>query len=91
MGSRAVNLETLRKRIDEIDADVVRILNERARTAVEIGREKKRRGMPVVDAAREDEVLDRVRKLNGGPLGDADIQAIYRSVLEASARIQKDE
>jgi chorismate mutase / prephenate dehydratase len=85
-----MSLEDLRREIDRVDAELVRLLNERARQAVGIGREKQRRGAPVLDPAREAAVLERVRELNRGPLSDAALSAIYRKILEACAGIQSE-
>ena len=83
-----MSLGALRKRIDEIDAELVRLLNERAGVAVEIGREKRSQGAPVVDAAREGQVLDRVCCLNRGPISAAALQSIYRAVVKECSRLQ---
>ena len=69
-------LETLRDRIDALDAQVVRLVNERARVAVEIGRLKHASGDTSYAPAREREVLDKVVAQNTGPLSDRTIQAI---------------
>ena len=83
-----MRVETLRREIDGIDRAIVRLLSRRARKAVTIGLEKRRRGLPVVDPAREAQVLARVRKLNAGPLSDAGIRAIYRTIVKQCARMQ---
>ena len=53
-----MNLDELRKRIDAMDADLVRLLNERTEIALEIGKLKRSRGEEVYVPAREKEVLD---------------------------------
>jgi len=86
-----MKLEELRKEIDRIDQELVRLLNERARCAVNIGEEKKKGQAPVHDPAREDEVLERIRSLNSGPLDGSAIDGIYRAIIAECARIQKEE
>ena len=49
-----------RKKIDGIDRSIVRLLEERAELAGRIGAEKKAAGVPVEDAAREEEIIERV-------------------------------
>ena len=79
----------LRNEIDKIDAKLVHLLNERARRAVEIGIEKKRDGASVHDRAREDQVLERVRDLNSGPLDNEAISRIYREIISACINAQE--
>ena len=83
-----MRMEALRKEIDGMDRAIVRLLVRRARKAVTIGREKRKRGLPVVDPAREAEVLDRVCKLNAGPISGAGMKAIYRTIVKECARLQ---
>ena len=84
-----MNLDDLRKRIDVMDADLVRLLNERTEIALEIGKLKRSRGEEVYVPAREKEVLDRVSKLNEGPLKADSVQAIYREIMSASLALER--
>ncbi len=77
-------LRTLRDRIDATDAQVVRLVNERAKVAAEIGRLKQASGDTSYAPAREREVLDNVVAQNTGPLADRTIQAIYRELMSGS-------
>jgi chorismate mutase len=86
-----MNLDALRQRIDRIDEKLVRLLDERAQLAQRIGVEKRKQGLPVVDAAREDAVLRRVRDLTRGPLSRAALAGIYRAIVAACARIQREQ
>jgi len=86
-----MNLDALRQRIDRIDEKLVRLLDERAQLAQQIGVEKRKQGLPVVDAAREDAVLRRVRNLTRGPLSRAALAGIYRGIVAACARIQREQ
>ncbi len=51
------SIEDWRRRIDEIDRQLVELLNERARCAIEIGRLKRAVGLPLYQPDREKEVL----------------------------------
>jgi len=84
-----MSLDALRKRIDELDAELVGLLNERASVAVAIGREKRSQGAAVVDAAREEHVFDRIRRLNRGPIGGAALESLYRTIVRECARLQE--
>ena len=62
-------LDDLRKDIDRVDEVLVRLLNERARCACEIGKIKKVQNVEVYQPEREKQVLDHVRSIAAeGPL-----------------------
>ena len=84
-----MNLDELRKKIDAMDHDLIRLLNERTEIALEIGKLKRSRGEEVYVPAREKEVLDRVSTLNEGPLKAESMQAIYREIMSASLALER--
>ncbi len=84
-----MTLEDLRKRIDEADARIVRLLAERLKTAGEIGKEKQRAGRPVEDAAREQRVLEHVKDIaREEGISPAAVESIYRQVVSVTRGIQ---
>lgn len=82
-------MDELRDEVDRVDAELIRLLNERAGLTARIGDEKRRSGAPIRDAVREDEVLKRITSANGGPLDDAALNAIYREIIRECTRIQE--
>jgi len=84
-----MTLEEVRRQIDGLDEQIVSLLNRRAAAAREIGRIKSQGGTPVYSPAREKEVLERIRKLNTGPLPDSCLAAIWREVMSASFALEK--
>ncbi len=78
------SLNECRQKIDVLDSDIVRLLNERIRTAMEIGRLKQESNAPVYVPAREMQVFEKVMKLNQGPMSDAHVRAIYREIMSAA-------
>ncbi len=84
-----MSLDEQRKRIDEIDAQLVELLNERARVVVEIGRLKSQADRPVYAPDREKQVLDKVVKSNKGPLPDRTLVAIWREMMSGSFVLEK--
>jgi chorismate mutase/prephenate dehydratase len=91
-GGRTVSLEDARVRINAIDADLVRLLNERASMVVEVGKRKRAAGLPVYTPHREVEVIERVLKAShacGGVLPDKAIEAIYRELMSGSIALQQ--
>jgi chorismate mutase len=80
----------VRAQIDELDRTIVRLLNERAALAVEAGRLKAAAGRDEVrDVEREREVLLRVALANEGPLPQADLLALYRTLIEAVVALEQ--
>lgn len=84
-----MNLSEWRNRIDAIDAELVRLLNERTQMALEIGRIKNREGGEIYVPAREKAVLDRVCELNPGPLLPESMRAIYREIMSAALALER--
>jgi chorismate mutase / prephenate dehydratase len=82
-------LGKLRQQIDALDAQIVQLLNARARIVVEVGKIKQASNQPVYAADREKAVLEKVRKLNGGPLPDRCLDAVYRELMSGSFALEK--
>ena len=87
---RAVDrLDELRRRIDALDEELVRLLSARAACALEIGRVKKQAGMDVYQPAREAEVLAHVQNVNGGPLDHGAIRRLFERVIDEARRLER--
>ena len=71
----------LRERIDAIDCEVVRLLNERAQLALDIRELKPKVRMALYDPKREEEIFEKLRACNDGPLFDDNLQEIYEAIL----------
>jgi len=85
----AVELATIRARIDELDRELVTLLNERAEVARAAGRAKSAAGRRAIrDGGREREVLLRVAMANAGPLPQVDLLAIYRRLFRATRALE---
>jgi chorismate mutase/prephenate dehydratase len=85
----SAELRRLRRRIDALDRRIVALLNERAELAREVGVAKRAVGRRAIrDAEREREVLLRVTMANPGPLGQADLLAIYRRLIAATRALE---
>lgn len=84
-------LDPLRKRIDELDAKLVTLLNERAKVVVEVGHAKRNgsTATPIYAPDRERQVLEKVRGANQGPLPDATIEAIWREMMSGSFALER--
>lgn len=85
-----MNLEELRKQIDEIDAKIVALIGERIRIAAEIGQGKKTQNKLIEDKEREIRVLENVKRLAREHLNiaESDIEGIYERIIAACKSIQ---
>jgi chorismate mutase-like protein len=86
-----MDISDWRKKIDEIDAKLVKMLNERAQAAQEIGRLKRLREMPIYEPDRERIVLSQVQEQNRGPLQHRHLLQIYERIMDVMRNVQKDE
>lgn len=78
-----------RKAIDRLDQQIVRLLNERTRRALEIGAIKLKHGEEIYAPHRERAVLGRVARLNKGPLTTEGVHAIYREIMSGALAVEK--
>ena len=83
------DLEAWRKRIDEIDQQLLKLLNERSRCAVEIGHLKKQLRLPAWQPEREAEILRNVVKSNQGPLDDAAIRRLFERIIDEARSLER--
>lgn len=81
-------LKPLRDQIDVIDAQLLALLNERARVAQQVGHVKAETNAPVFRPEREAQVLSRVADTNPGPLRSSDLQSIFREVMSACRALE---
>ncbi|HET9794960.1 MAG TPA: chorismate mutase [Thermoanaerobaculia bacterium] len=83
-------LERLRVSIDELDRVLVKLLNQRAKYALEIGRAKSATGLPVYSPEREREVLAHVETENRGPLSVDALRRLYERIIDESRRLERE-
>jgi chorismate mutase len=89
-----LTIEDLRKRIDAIDEQLVRLLNVRVACAVEVGRLKHEAGLAVYQPGREAEVLNGVRRSaseRGGPLTAEAVVRIFERIIDEARRAERTE
>ena len=82
-------IDDLRRRIDEIDEQLVRLLNARAECALSIGREKRLVGLEVYQPEREKDVLQHVQAVNRGPLDDAAVKRLFERIIDEARRLER--
>ncbi len=84
-----MGLDDLRKKIDKLDDDVIKLLNERTKIVLEIGKLKKSEGGQVYSPSRESEVYTKIDKENRGPLPSDALKSVYREIMSAALSLEK--
>jgi chorismate mutase len=82
-------IERWRKRIDEIDEQLLKLLNERSQCAVEIGHLKKKLNQPAWQPDRELQILRHVEQSNHGPLDDAAIRRLFERIIDEARSLER--
>ena len=77
-----------RKEIDDIDAELLRLLNMRARLALKVGALKLAADLPFCDPDRERTLLQRLQEINCGPLDEYAVGKIFRRIIRESRRVE---
>lgn len=85
----AMSLDGIRKKIDQLDHQIIGLLNDRTRLALEIGKLKSEKQSEVYQPARESEIYRKIDELAKGPLPKDSLKAIYREIMSASRALEK--
>ncbi|MBI4832704.1 MAG: prephenate dehydratase [Candidatus Lindowbacteria bacterium] len=81
--------EEIRKRFDEIDIELIRLLNERAKAAMEAGKLKEQSNAHIYAPGREKQVIEQICAKNRGPLKNDALKSIYKEIISASRSLEK--
>ena len=84
-----MDISDWRKKIDEVDAAVLKLVNLRADMAIEIGKIKSQEGIGLRVPAREREIVERMQAANPGPLDAESIAKIYETIVSQCIRAQE--
>lgn len=77
-----------RDQIDRIDAEIVRLIGQRAEIAREIANAKAKENLPLYQPDREQEVYAKIARLNPGILDDDSLKNIYREIMSATLKLE---
>jgi chorismate mutase len=83
------DLEVWRIKIDQIDLQLVKLLNERALCATEIGKVKLALGLDAYSPRREEEVMHNVTSSNDGPLSKQAIRRLFERIIDESRSVER--
>ena len=82
-------INKIRKNIDAVDKEIVKLLNKRAQQILQIGKLKNKFKSSIYAPAREKDILTKITRQNKGPLANEALEAIYRDVMSASLALEK--
>ena len=83
-------IQQLRKKVDEVDEQILNALSERAKICRAIGLVKKKKGMQIRDTSRENEVYKRVKeKAVEFHLDPLQVEAVYREIVNMCSAVQE--
>jgi chorismate mutase len=86
-----MDLGNWRQRIDEIDLELTKLLNERMSCALQIGQIKKMLGRPIRDAERERALIQKLKDVNHGPMRDETIEEIFRRIISEAVYLEEED
>lgn len=84
-----MTLSDWRRKIDEIDRQLVELLNQRSKCALEIGKLKQAENLPLYQPEREREVLQNAERANPGPLTDAAIRRLFERIIDEARSAER--
>lgn len=82
------SLDRLRRRIEDLDANLLKLLNQRAAVSAEIGKLKVKNGLGVYDHHREESIFKYLAQRNQGPLNTSEISRIFSEIISVSRKLQ---
>ena len=82
------DLSIIRERINEIDNKIIELWKERMNACLSVAQYKKENNIPILDAQREKELLDRISSLAGDELNDYS-RTLYETIMSISRSYQE--
>ncbi|HEV7767146.1 MAG TPA: chorismate mutase [Thermoanaerobaculia bacterium] len=90
MDDAEAELIRLREAIDRVDEVLVKLLNQRAKYAVEIGEIKGQLSLPVYSPEREKDVLRHAEEVSRGPLDPSAVRRLFERIIDESRRVERE-
>lgn len=84
-----MTIDDRRRHIDEIDAELLRLLNQRLESVRQIGRAKADAGASIVDLDRETAIVERLLAANEGPLDAESVRRIFETIIAEMRRLER--
>ncbi|MGB2991926.1 MAG: bifunctional 3-deoxy-7-phosphoheptulonate synthase/chorismate mutase [Paenisporosarcina sp.] len=84
-------LDSLRKNVDELNLEILRLINERATVVKEIGKVKEKQGVNRYDPLRERHMLNLIKENNAGPLPQSTADHIFKEIFKTALELQEND
>ena len=84
-----MSLDELREKIDDLDIEIIKCLNARAKVVQEIGKLKMKSNSHIYAPGRETQIYEKILKLSNGPLPPETLKAVYREIMSGSLALEK--
>ena len=84
-------LDSLRKNVDELNLEILRLINERATVVKEIGKVKEKQGVNRYDPLRERHMLNLIKENNAGPLTQSTADHIFKEIFKTALELQEND
>lgn len=84
------NLRELRRKVDDVDEQILRLMKHRVQICENIGLAKKSQKLPIKDENRESEVYELIRKRAAKlDLNPMMVEAVYREIVNMCSSVQE--
>lgn len=84
-----MDLKECRKRIDELDEQILKLLNQRTEAVLEIGELKAKNNANYYAPHREQAIINRLTAINTGPFPNSALRIVYKEIMSASISLEK--
>jgi chorismate mutase / prephenate dehydratase len=88
MPEKQLSLAELRGSIDSIDDRILKLLNERARFVMKVGKLKQSQSRDYHVPNREREIYERLTSENTGPFPNEAVRSVFREIISASLALE---
>jgi chorismate mutase/prephenate dehydratase len=83
------SLKEIRDKLRKKDREIVKLLNERTKLSIEVGKAKNSQGWEAYDPSQEGKVYDYIKEINQGPLPEKALKNIFREIISSSRALQE--
>ena len=84
-----MDISDWRRKIDELDEQIVQLISQRAEAAKAIGELKRGADLPVYEPGREQAVFEHVCRVNPGTLSETEILHVYERIIDVMRTLQR--
>jgi len=84
-----MNLKGLRKTVDSIDSQILKLLNKRAGVILDIGKTKHKKRESIYVPHREKDVYKKLMTKNAGPMPNDALKAIFREIMSSALQLER--